>query len=157
MATDEPQPAPAEEPAAPPPGRRPTRIPWVWLVIGGAAVLGVLVGIGVALNGQSLGVGPNASPVARPTFVIGAATPSVVSPVPSPSPGLAAPASPAGAESTPTASVSEYVVEPGDTLRSIAQTVYGDAEEWPRIYAANRDQIGPNPDALQAGMRLQIP
>jgi nucleoid-associated protein YgaU len=42
-------------------------------------------------------------------------------------------------------------------MRSIAQQVYGDPALWPRIYDANRDVIGPNPDSLQAGTRLRIP
>jgi nucleoid-associated protein YgaU len=53
--------------------------------------------------------------------------------------------------------VSDYVVQPGDTLRSIAEREYGDATQWPRIYDANRDVIGPDPDALQAGMQLRLP
>ena len=117
----------------------------------------MLAGISVALRGQSRAATATASPVARPTFVIGAASPSAASPVPSVSASPAAPASPATPGPTLTATVSEYVVEPGDTLRSIALSVYGDADEWPRIYAANRELIGSNPDALQAGMRLQIP
>jgi len=48
-------------------------------------------------------------------------------------------------------------VQPGDTLRSIAQDQYGDAGQWPKIYQANRDQIGDDPDALVAGQTLQIP
>ncbi len=130
---------------------------WAWLVIGAAAVLGLLAGVGIALRGQSLGAVPSASPVARPTFVIGTASPSVASPVASVAASPALPATPSAVGPTPTATVSEYVVEPGDTLRSIALTVYGDADQWPRIYAANRELIGPNPDALQAGMKLQIP
>jgi nucleoid-associated protein YgaU len=51
----------------------------------------------------------------------------------------------------------EYTVESGDTMRSIAEKVYGDAELWPRIYADNRDVIGPNPDTLHPGARLRIP
>jgi nucleoid-associated protein YgaU len=42
-------------------------------------------------------------------------------------------------------------------LQTIAQQVYGNADLWPQIYAANRDAVGPDPDALQAGTRLRIP
>jgi nucleoid-associated protein YgaU len=49
------------------------------------------------------------------------------------------------------------VVQPGDSLRSIAMNQYGDANAWPRIYAANRALIGPDPDALEAGMSLTLP
>ena len=117
----------------------------------GAAMLGLALGFSVVLRGQSLA--SNAAPSAggRPTFVIGAAA----SPVPRGSP------SPVGTEPAPlsvgSATTSDYVVQPGDTLRSIAENVYGDADQWPRIYDANRDLIGPDPDALQAGMRLRIP
>jgi nucleoid-associated protein YgaU len=51
----------------------------------------------------------------------------------------------------------EYVVQPGDTLRSIARDEYGDPEQWPRVYDANRDVIGSDPDTLRAGTRLRIP
>jgi nucleoid-associated protein YgaU len=42
-------------------------------------------------------------------------------------------------------------------MRSIAQKVYGDANSWPRLYDANRDVIGPDPDTLQPGTLLRIP
>lgn len=109
-----------------------------------AAVLGLALGIGVVLRGRSLGPGAASGEVARPTFVIGAsASPSTVA---SPSPQVAA-----------SPSASEYVVQPGDTLRSIARDEYGDADQWPRIYDANREVIGTDPDTLQAGTRLRIP
>jgi nucleoid-associated protein YgaU len=50
-----------------------------------------------------------------------------------------------------------YTVQPGDTLRSIAEEQYGDAEMWPKIYQANRDEIGSDPDNLVAGSTLTIP
>jgi hypothetical protein len=127
-----------------PGGRR-----WLWLGIFCvcAALLGLAVGVGLAVRGRSLGPSATGDTVSRPTFVI-AIGPSV-SPIPSASP------SPVVAGSPPTAA--EYVVQPGDTLRSIADSVYGDADQWPRIYDANRELIGPDPDALQAGMRLRTP
>ncbi|HLZ28239.1 MAG TPA: LysM peptidoglycan-binding domain-containing protein [Chloroflexota bacterium] len=111
-----------------------------------AALLGLAAGVGVVLRGRSLASSPTGDAVIRPTFVIGAA--------PSPRPSVSP--SPVVTSSSATA---DYVVEvqPGDTLRSIAQTVYGDANQWPRIYDANRESIGPDPDALQAGMHLRIP
>ena len=57
----------------------------------------------------------------------------------------------------PAVGARQYVVQPGDTLRSIALDEYGDAEMWQTIYQANRSTIGPNPDALVAGTTLQIP
>jgi nucleoid-associated protein YgaU len=109
-----------------------------------AAVLGLALGIGVVLRGRSLGPSSPGEGASRPTFVIGAnASPSQVR---SPSP-----------EAVASPEAGEYEVQPGDTLRSIAQEVYGDASQWPRIYDANRDAIGPDPDALKAGTRLRIP
>jgi nucleoid-associated protein YgaU len=49
-----------------------------------------------------------------------------------------------------------YTVVAGDTLRSIAQRFYGDANQWPRIFNANRDQIS-NPDVISVGWVLTIP
>ena len=131
----------------------------LWLV--GAVVLLVAAVIGIAV-GASLGSrqgGPLSAEGAaggRPTIVVGtvspAASPAAVaaaSPSTAPSPAVGTAVVPAGS--------TEYVVQPGDTLRSIAQDQYGDATLWPRIYDANRDVIGPNPDALVAGTKLQIP
>jgi nucleoid-associated protein YgaU len=49
-----------------------------------------------------------------------------------------------------------YAVKAGDTLRSIAQGFYGDENQWPRIFNANRDQID-DPDVIQVGWILRIP
>ena len=51
-----------------------------------------------------------------------------------------------------------YVVQKGDTLWSISAKpeVYGKATRWRAIFDANRDLLG-NPDAVKAGMTLQIP
>jgi nucleoid-associated protein YgaU len=50
-----------------------------------------------------------------------------------------------------------YTIEAGDTLPSIALKVYGDANQWRRIYDANRDSIGNNPNLVKAGTQLSIP
>jgi nucleoid-associated protein YgaU len=42
-------------------------------------------------------------------------------------------------------------------LRTIAEQQYGDQALWQKLYQANTDVIGNNPDALQPGMRLRIP
>jgi nucleoid-associated protein YgaU len=125
-----------------------------------AGVVVVAIGIGGA-TGATLGrrqEGPLTSTEAtagRPTIVVSTAVAGVVvtgAPSPVASPSAAQPtATPAPGGST------EYVVQPGDTLRSIAQQEYGDAEMWPRIYDANRDAIGSDPDALKAGTTLRIP
>lgn len=50
----------------------------------------------------------------------------------------------------------EYVVQPGDTLSSIAQKIYGDSSKWQQIYRDNRRTIGNNPDLIYPGMSLEI-
>jgi nucleoid-associated protein YgaU len=110
-----------------------------------AAALGLVVGQGIIVSGRSLGRALAPDSAARPTFVV--AVPVTPTPTGQPRPTL-----------TPSATTNDsYTVEPGDTLRSIAQQVYGDAAQWPRIYDANRETIGPNPDALSAGTQLRIP
>jgi nucleoid-associated protein YgaU len=49
-----------------------------------------------------------------------------------------------------------HVVRRAETLRSIALTVYGDAERWRAIYRANRALIR-DPNLLKVGTRLTIP
>ncbi|HXG54567.1 MAG TPA: LysM peptidoglycan-binding domain-containing protein [Vicinamibacterales bacterium] len=49
-----------------------------------------------------------------------------------------------------------YVVVSGDSLSKIAKRYYGDANKWPRIHEANRDQIK-DPDLIHPGQRLKIP
>lgn len=49
-----------------------------------------------------------------------------------------------------------YTVVAGDSLSKIAKRYYGDANQWPRIHEANRDQIS-NPDLIHPGQRLKIP
>jgi len=133
--------------AAEAPPRRRRRWPWrALLMLVLAAIVGVALGFGVVLRGRSFGAQLPADPAARPTFVIAVAP----SPSPSGSPRSAAtPVAPTNTE--------QYTVEAGDTLRSIAQQVYGDPAQWPRIYDANRETIGPDPDTLSAGTRLRVP
>ncbi|NNM26978.1 MAG: LysM peptidoglycan-binding domain-containing protein, partial [Phycisphaerales bacterium] len=50
-----------------------------------------------------------------------------------------------------------YVVAAGDSLSSIARSVYGTTAAWDRIYDANRGVIGSDPHALEVGMRLVLP
>jgi len=49
-----------------------------------------------------------------------------------------------------------YTVADGDTLSGIAAQFYGSADEWPRIFEANRDQLD-NPDLIYPGQTLRIP
>ena len=68
-----------------------------------------------------------------------------------PPPKPAAPAAPAPpAEET-------YTVVSGDNLSKIAKRYYGSANAWRRIYEANKDVIGGNPDLIRPGQKLRIP
>ena len=49
-----------------------------------------------------------------------------------------------------------YRVQPGDTLSKIAKQFYGNANDYNRIFNANRDKLD-NPDKIQAGQELVIP
>ena len=53
----------------------------------------------------------------------------------------------------------EYVVQPGDTLSTIAGRLYGDVAPgaWRTIWEANRAVIGDDPNRLRVGMRLTLP
>jgi aspartate/glutamate/glutamine transport system substrate-binding protein len=54
---------------------------------------------------------------------------------------------------------SEYVVQPGDTLSTIAGKVFGDVAPgaWRAIWQANKATIGDDPNRLKVGMRLTLP
>ena len=65
----------------------------------------------------------------------------------------------AGASSTapePAPQEQWYTVAPGDSLSRIAKRHYGDANQWRRIYDANREQVK-DPDLIQPGWKLRIP
>jgi len=49
-----------------------------------------------------------------------------------------------------------YIVQPGDTLSKISKDVYGDPNQYMRIFNANRDKLQ-DPDKIQAGQQLVIP
>lgn len=49
-----------------------------------------------------------------------------------------------------------YTVKEGDSLSKIAKREYGDANEWRRIFEANRNIID-DPDLIHPGQKLQIP
>ena len=49
-----------------------------------------------------------------------------------------------------------YTVVAGDTLSKIAKREYGDADQWTRIYEANKDTIK-NPDLIYPGQTFKIP
>ena len=49
-----------------------------------------------------------------------------------------------------------YEVKSGDNLSKISKQFYGDANEYMRIYYANRDKLS-DPDKIQVGQQLTIP
>jgi nucleoid-associated protein YgaU len=49
-----------------------------------------------------------------------------------------------------------YTVKSGDTLSKISQQFYGSANEYMRIFYANRDKLS-DPDKIQVGQQLIIP
>lgn len=75
----------------------------------------------------------------------GSSTAPSAPPTPQPTP----PSAPAAAPRT-------YTVVAGDSLSKIAKKLYGDGNQWKRIFDANRDQIK-NPDLIHPGQVLKIP
>lgn len=49
-----------------------------------------------------------------------------------------------------------YTVSKGDTLSAISKRFYGDANQYMKIFEANRDQLK-DPDKIQIGQVLKIP
>ncbi len=49
-----------------------------------------------------------------------------------------------------------YVVVAGDSLSKIAKREYGNANDWPRIFEANKD-ILKDPNKIFPGQKLKIP
>ena len=49
-----------------------------------------------------------------------------------------------------------YVVKSGDNLSKISKQFYGDANEFMRIFYANKDKLR-DPDKIQVGQQLTIP
>jgi LysM repeat protein len=49
-----------------------------------------------------------------------------------------------------------YTVKPGDTLSKIAKQFYGNANDYNKIFEANKDQLS-SPDRINAGQELKIP
>lgn len=62
----------------------------------------------------------------------------------------------AAASASGAASTRSYKVQPGDTLSKIAKEFYGNANEYNRIFEANRDKLQ-SPDKIQPGQELVIP
>jgi LysM repeat protein len=56
----------------------------------------------------------------------------------------------------PASSQRTYTVKSGDTLSGIAKEYYGRANEYMKIFEANRDKLT-DPNKIQVGQRLLIP
>lgn len=69
--------------------------------------------------------------------------------------GVADPLAPSSGDTTPPART--YTVESGDSLFSITEHYTGDGNQWPHLYSANSDIIGPDPNIIQPGQVLTIP
>lgn len=50
-----------------------------------------------------------------------------------------------------------YTVQSGDSLSLIADSLYKDAGKWSVIHTQNISAIGPRPNAIRVGMRLDMP
>lgn len=50
-----------------------------------------------------------------------------------------------------------YILEPQDNLYLLAQRFYGNGNLWPLIYNRNKENIGENPEHIEAGMIIVIP
>jgi nucleoid-associated protein YgaU len=62
----------------------------------------------------------------------------------------------AGAGAGATAPPRTYTVQPGDTLSKISKHFYGDANQYIKIFKANRDKFS-DPDKIRPGVELVIP
>lgn len=92
--------------------------------------------------------------VAAPAGFAAPVRPAEPVPAPAVQPQVAAPVTRA-APTQPTR-ITTYVVQPGDTLYKISQSVYGTPARWGEIFEANRDRI-PNQNSLRVGTELRIP
>ena len=62
----------------------------------------------------------------------------------------------AGASGGSTGGGRTYTVKSGDTLSKIAKEFYGNANDYNKIFEANKDQLS-SPDRINAGQELKIP
>ena len=49
-----------------------------------------------------------------------------------------------------------YTVQPGDSLSTISKQFYGNANQYMKIFDANKDKLA-DPDKVRAGIELVIP
>jgi nucleoid-associated protein YgaU len=67
------------------------------------------------------------------------------------------PASAARPAAQPAQADEVYTVVKGDNLSKIAKQHLGSANSWRKIYDANREVIGDDPDKIKPGQKLRIP
>lgn len=63
----------------------------------------------------------------------------------------------AGAEAQSLACGGEYIIKKGDTLQQVTRMAYGKGLSWRYIYKANKAVVGPNPSAIEIGMKIKVP
>ena len=68
----------------------------------------------------------------------------------------AAAAAAAAAAGGSTSGARTYTVKPGDSLSKISQEFYGQANQYMKIFEANKDKLK-DPDKIQPGQVLRIP
>jgi nucleoid-associated protein YgaU len=56
----------------------------------------------------------------------------------------------------PAKAAQTHVVAAGDTLSKLAKKFYGDANQYMKIFEANKDQLK-DPDKINVGQKLKIP
>ena len=56
----------------------------------------------------------------------------------------------------PASNIRNYTVKSGDTLSKISKQFYGSANDYMKIFDANRDQLN-DPDKIKVGQELKIP
>lgn len=54
------------------------------------------------------------------------------------------------------ASIKSYQIKSGDTLSKIAKNVYGNANDWDKIYQTNKDILTNGPHKLGVGQELKL-
>jgi nucleoid-associated protein YgaU len=108
-----------------------------FVTLGGSAATAEAVEKAVLIAGNVKGVGRVVSNIALPADGTGG---SLV-----------------GDDGQPVAgSAAFYTIKSGDTLSAIAQQHYGDAAEYPKIFAANREVIK-DPDKIFVGQVIRLP
>ena len=75
---------------------------------------------------------------------------------PSAAPAAAAPLGGSATASAASASARTYTVKAGDTLSGIAKSQLGHANEYMKIFEANRDKLS-DPNRIQPGQEFVIP